>query len=193
MLALYLFSMILGGGFLLLSVLGGEAEAEFDIDVDTGDVTGGSGDGTDAARILSFRTVVYALFAFGATGVLLDRLGVTGVTGVTASIVTGGVAGLGVGGLFAWLSRTESGDVPGDASLLGLPAKVTLPLSAEVAGTVVVRRGGRRITLRALPHATASTTEPEAWTRVVIVDITEGIARVAPLDDPLLSGDGQES
>jgi hypothetical protein len=184
--------MVLGGGFLLLSVLGGEAEAEFDIDVDTGDVSGGGGKGSDATRILSFRTVVYALFAFGATGVLLNRLGVTGATGLVASVATGGVAGLGVGGLFAWLGRTESGDVPGDVSLVGLPAKVTLPLSGDVAGTVVVERGGRRIPLRALPHATASGDDPEGWTRVIVVDITDGIARVAPVDDPLLSAGDTE-
>jgi hypothetical protein len=193
MLAVYLFSLILGGGFLLLSVLGGEGEVDvdvdIDVDVDTGDV---GGDGADAARLLSFRTVVYALFAFGGTGVLLDRVGITGAPALATSLATGAVAGIGVGGLFAWLGRTESGDVPGDETLVGRPARVTLPLSRQRPGTVVVERGGRRISLRALPHATAEG-DPEAWRHVVVIDVDGGVVLVAPADDALLGAGGSDA
>lgn len=178
MLPVYLFSLVLGGGFLLLSVLGGDADAELDIDLDGGDAAG-SGKGTDATRILSFRTVVYALFAFGATGALLDRLGVGPGAGLAASLATGLAAGISVGALFAWLGRTGSGDLPGDDALVGRAGQVTIPLSGSVPGTVVVRRGDRRIALRALPYGTSDPTPPEEWSDVVVVEITDGIARVA--------------
>lgn len=183
--ALYLFALVLGGGFLLISVLGGESDAEVELDIDAGEV--GGAEGAEAARLLSFRTVVYALFAFGATGVVLDRLGVGGASALAASVVCGAIAGVGVGGLFRWLARTESGTAPGDASLAGLVGKVTLPLSSSVPGTVVVTRGGRRIALRALPHGPEPEAPPEEWTAVLIVEVTDGVARVTPVDDAFLS------
>ena len=62
----YLFSVVLGGGLLLLSLLGdllgGDAsDLELDVDFDsTSDVD------HSATKILSFRMVSYALFGFGA-------------------------------------------------------------------------------------------------------------------------------
>lgn len=192
MLALYLFSLIFGGGLLLLSLLGGEGgEGELDLELDTGDlevegladageVDGG---GEAAAKIFSLRSLIYALFGFGATGSLLTWLGVgtlpTAVTAVLGGLLSGALVSL----VFGYLHRTDSGALPGDADLVGLPGRVVLPLGPGTShGAVVVERGGRWIRLRALPHSTADG-NPEAWGRVVVVEVEGGVAQVAPLED----------
>lgn len=192
MLALYLFSLIFGGGLLLLSLLGGEGgEGELDLELDTadlevegladaGEVDGG---GEAAAKIFSLRSLIYALFGFGATGSLLTWLGVgtlpTAVTAVLGGLLSGALVSL----VFGYLHRTDSGALPGDADLVGLPGRVVLPLGPGTShGAVVVERGGRWIRLRALPHSTADG-DPEAWGRVVVVEVEGGVAQVAPLED----------
>lgn len=196
MLALYLFSLIVGGGFLLLSLFGGGGESDIDLDggldLDFGDADlggdldlDGAGDadaaGHDAAsRIFSIRTVVYALFGFGATGTVLSLLDVGFITTLAFSVGGGLAAGLLVSLVFHYLAQTDSGDHPGDSSLVGLIGLVSLPLDRLRAGTILVERGGRRFSLRALPHG-ESDDDPAEWSRVVVVEMDRGIARVAPL------------
>ncbi|MBT8335257.1 MAG: NfeD family protein [Gemmatimonadetes bacterium] len=204
MAALYLFSLILGGGFLVLSLLGGEGEGDLELDAgdidvdfdaiegDVGDV-GDAGDGA-ASRIFSIRTVVYTLFGFGATGTALTQLGLGFVPTLAFSIVGGIASGLFVSLVFQYLVRTSSGVPPGDDSLVGLLGTVTISLGGGTEGTVVVHRDGRRISLRALPQPSlAAGSDPETWKDVVIVEVEGGIVRVAPLDadelDALGSGE----
>lgn len=212
MLALYLFSLIVGGGFLLLSVLGGGGEGDLDmdggLDLDVGgdleldalegDVLEGvaeldGAEGGDAAsRIFSLRTVVYALFGFGATGSLLTWAGVGLITTLAFSVVGGLASGLLVSLVFHYLVRTASGGHPGDQSLVGLPGTVSLPMGVASPGTILVERDGRRLSLRALPHSAADG-DPGDWRRVIVVDMDGGVARVAPLEaddlDALGSGE----
>lgn len=223
MAALYLFTLILGGGFLVLSLLGGDSDGDVDFDggLDLGDggldLDGGLelGDGGDfeldgltadgmegatdvgdhgsaASRVFSIRTIVYTLFGFGATGTILTRLGIGSVTTFAFATVAGLASGLLVSLIFHFLVRTDSGAHPGDASLLGLTGTVTVPLGDGRPGTVAVERGDRRLSLRALPHSSAHG-NPEKWSRVIVVEIERGIARVAPLDaeelDALGAGD----
>lgn len=189
MLALYIFSLVLGGGFLAVSLIGDVfGDAEIDIDVDgeldlSGDASGGHD--THATKIFSFRTVVYALFGVGAVGTPLTLLG-SGDAVVLASAVAGGLASAAlIHASFRYLERTDSGSHPGDASFVGLPGTVTLPLSPGVPGTVAIERGGRRIALRALPHSTEDGDDVSGWSRVVVVDMTDGVARVSPVEEDL--------
>ena len=207
MAALYLFSLILGGGFLLLSLLGGEGDGDLELDAgdidldldaiegDIGDV-GDAGDAADgaASRIFSIRTVVYTLFGFGATGTVLTQLGLGFVTTLAFSIVGGIASGLFVSMVFHYLVRTASGAPPTDDSLIGLLGSVTRPLGGGTEGTVVVHRDGRRLSLRALPQPSlVGVSDPDTWRQVVIVDVEGGIVHVAPLEadelDALGSGD----
>ena len=195
MMALYLFALVLGGGFLLLSVLGG-GDADMDLDVDAGldaaAKAGADGDHT-ASRIFSFRTAVYALFGFGATGTALAAMGLGTGTSLPFSLLGGlGTAAM-VSLAFRFLDRTDSGAQLEDSSLRGLPGVVTLPLGTGRPGTVAVERGGRRITLRALPHP-GSTGEPRSWTRVVVVEMERGVALVSPLepDEMEVLGSGED-
>ena len=86
MAAVYLFSLILGGGLLVLSLLGGESsdvdfgELELDGLGDVGDAAdlGGAADAADAhgaaSKIFSLRSLIYALFGSGLGGELALRL-----------------------------------------------------------------------------------------------------------------------
>lgn len=180
MLTFYLFALILGGGMLLLSVLGGDGgDADLDLDVDVGVEPGADG---SASKIFSFRSAIYTLFGFGATGALLTWSGVGGLITLGASIVTGLASGALIGTVFSWLERTDSGAHPGDRSLVGATGRITLPITAEVPGTVIVTRGGRDVQLRARPHASGQG-DPSGWRQVMVVEMdASGTALVAPFD-----------
>jgi hypothetical protein len=192
-LALYFFCLVLGGGFLLVSVLGGDGgdlEVDADLDLDSGDATHDSA----ASRIFSLRTLVYGLFGFGATGAALTALGASTLSAFVFALAGGALAGVVVGTLFHYLGATESGAAPLDQALIGLTGRVTLPLTTDSPGAIAVERGARRTTLRALPHASAGG-DPASWRRVVVVDVEGSVVRVAPLegdDADLLPAPGDE-
>jgi len=191
MTSLYLFSMVLGAGFLLLSLLGGDGmdvdvDVDFDLDMDAPGTIDGSSGADTAFKILSFRGVVYALFGFGAVGFLSDILGVAALPTLIAAIFGGLASGALITTIFNWLYRTESGQLPGEASFAGRTGRVTLPIRGHTPGSISVERGGRMISLRALPHSTAEG-EPEEWEEVMIVELENGVARVTPSGrDPLM-------
>jgi len=198
MYAAYLFSVVLGGGLLLLSLFGdllgshaGDLQLDGDIDIDIDidvDVDADAHVDHSATKILSFRMISYALFGFGAVGWLLTQAGfVPGAAStVTYAATAGVVSGALVQRVFAYLRRTETGMLEPDDSFAGLPGQVTVPLGGGTAGGVAVERGGRRLTLRALPHSTATVSRPpEDWKDVVVVEMKDGIAYVVPTDADL--------
>lgn len=206
MLSIYIFSLVLGGSFLLVSLLGDAFGADADVDVDVdfepdfdfsdaGEaldaaeaaeaVEAADAGGTEALKIFSIRGLIYALFGFGAVGTLLTWLGEgdvvwTLVAALVAGILTGGI----VTALFNWLKATGESSRPGDGSFVGLTGRVTLPLADGSPGTVLVDRGARRIALRALPFEGAGT-DPSKWRSVVVVEMRRGVARVAPVEEDL--------
>jgi hypothetical protein len=242
MVALYVFSVVLGGGFLAMSVLGDLLGGHGDVDMDAGgldmdaggfdmdaggldmdaggfdmdagglDMDAGGFDldagGLDmdaghldvdtahaelhadaghlAAKIFSIRTVFYSLFGFGAVGSLLTFVW-TGDPLLTAGFaVLGGISsGAVINAAFGYVRRSESGHLLTEGTYRGLRGRVTLPIRQEVAGKVVVERGGRRIELRALPHATAKG-DPSKWQNILIVEMEKGVARVAPIEEQML-------
>jgi len=199
MYAAYLFSVVLGGGLLALSLLGNllgsgaveiEVESDFELDAGLDDLDFDSDSDVDhsAAKILSIRTLTYTLFGFGAVGWLMSRAGaVPSAPSTVAYAALGGiVSGTIVSKAFAYLRRTETGLLEADNSFEGLAGQVTLPLGGGSVGKVAISRGGRRHTLRALPHASAKPGAPlEEWRNVVIVEMKEGVAYVAPSDQDL--------
>lgn len=178
--AVYIFSLVLGGGLLLVSLLSGDGgDADVDVDLDLEMEGDAEMDGA-AAKILSLRGLIYAAFGFGATGTLLSALGVGAVATAAAAAGTGLAASALVTWTFNYLRRTASGDLPGDQAFQGVPGRVVLPIAPESPGAVVVSRGGREIRLRALPHATAAG-DPGGWREIMVVEVEAGIARVVPI------------
>ena len=135
MFALYIFCLVVGGGLLALSLFGDFFEGDADLGVDT--------DPGTISKIFAFRTIVYELFGFGAAGALLHTLWEGERLGLTLALAgaTGIVSGLIVSVSFAYLKRSESGAMKGDASLVGLRGDVGLPIDSGDTGTVRLRRG----------------------------------------------------
>ncbi|HEX7122703.1 MAG TPA: hypothetical protein VF178_10075 [Gemmatimonadaceae bacterium] len=196
MTAFYWFAFVVGTGMVLFSLLADHGDGGHGVDAHA-DAVDHAGDGF---KILSLRNATYFLFAFGVSGVLL-----TWLWGGSRSLLTAAVAlGCGVAGgtlsrlIFGWLKRSESGQLPDDSSWIGATGHVTLPLSSEGTGKVLVTRGQRELELLARPFDEAAH-EPERWTSIMVVEMRQGVALVAPADpslgntDPVRLSSNQEN
>jgi hypothetical protein len=184
---LYWFAMVVGVGMYLFSVfadVSGDADVGVDGDLDVGGH--GHAHGVDGYQILSLRNATYFLFAFGVTGVALRWLWGGGRGLLTAGLaISVGLLGAMMSSLvFGWLRKSESGNMPGDQTWIGAAADVVLPLVPDGTGKVYASRGGRTQELLARPFD-AGAEHPERWTSVLILDIKDGIALVAPHDQSL--------
>lgn len=198
----YLVCLIVAGGLALLSAFGDfldfgvdgnaaldldvDLDLDFDTDADFADVSGQHLEpgGAPAASIFSLRALLFAVFGFGAAGTVLTALGAGATAPLTLalSIGAGLSVGLSVGALLAYLKRSDTQSRPGDEGFRGLTGRVILPLGADSPGQIVVRRGQREHTVRALPHPAAHS-ESAGWKRVMVVEMKSGIAYVGPLED----------
>jgi hypothetical protein len=179
MTALYWFSMVVGVGMYLFSVFADTTGAHADSDAHIH--VGSDHHGADGYQILSLRNATYFLFAFGVTGVLLNWMWDGSRSLITAMLALGiGAVGATISTLaFGWLRKSESGDMPGDRAWLGATADVLLPLSSTGTGKVLVSRSGRSQELLARPFD-ADATDVERWSKVLVLEIRDGIALVAP-------------
>ncbi|WP_420462882.1 NfeD family protein [Candidatus Palauibacter sp.] len=189
MLSAYIFCVLVGGGFLALSVFGDFLDGmDIDLDVDVdGEIDAGGG--ADVARLLSLRTIVYAMFGFGATGALLHAIWGGSSAGLTAVVagVTGLASGAIISTVFRYLKRSDSGTALGARSFVGLTGEVSMEIAPDSAGTVNVLRGERRYSVRARLDSTSSDDGPLGpGQSVVVVGMADGIATVVPVDMKLL-------
>ncbi len=149
--------------------------------------TGASSPGPDvqATRILSLRTITYFLFGFGATGLLLSRFA-PDASRLLAAAASGtcGVLAAGISiAVFGWVRSTEAGERESESSFIGLAATVVLPVDPTRSGRIRVRRGEREYELRARPFG-SDPVASDVGSDVVIVEMHEGTALVAPFDSP---------
>ena len=189
MLTAYIFCLVLGGGLLAMSFFGdfleGDVDAAIDIDAD---VDSGL-DAGDFARLFSLRAIVYALFGFGAAGTVLHAIWGGARPGLTAALA--GAMGLASGALisavFGYLQRTESGAIQGETALVGLRGEVRMSISEGGIGQVRIESGARQYRIRArADDLDGAAMTLEAGRPVVVVDVKEGVAVVAPVEMKLL-------
>jgi hypothetical protein len=199
MLSVYLLCLVVGGGFALLSAFGDfldadadvdmDVDADFDLDLDLDadahlpDVVGAADPGHVAA-IFSLRSLIFSMFGFGATGSLLTLFGATpgGLLTVLLAVLAGLAVGAAVGAFLSYLKRSDSGAQLTETSFVGLPARVTLPIGAESAGHILVKKGDREHSIRALPYpGEVEGSDPSTWEKVVVIEMEKGVAYVGPL------------
>ena len=190
MLTAYVLCLAVGGGFLTLSFFGDflEGGAEIGADADVGTDPDALSHG-GVAQLFSVRAAVNALFGFGAAGTLLHLLWGGGQPVLTAVVAGGaGVAsGALIGSVFGYLKRTESGTMRGERSFVGLTGEVSLEIAPGGRGSVTVRRGDRRVRIRArAADARGDAGALAAGQPVVVVEMRDGIASVAPVGPRLL-------
>ena len=193
MLTAYIFSLVVAGGLLALTLFGDLLGGDVDVDADAGiDLDGDTdplSDGSEIAKLLSLRSLVYALFGFGGAGLVLHLIWAGAQPGLTA-LIAGGM-GLGSGALvstvFGYLKRTEAGAIQGERALVGLSGEVVMAIGDGETGAVRIRSGERRYRMRArADHPSGAAQTIEAGRSVVVVDVTDGVALVTPIDDKLL-------
>lgn len=191
MLTAYIFCLVVGGGLLALSLFGDFLEGDVDADgaLELEGDANLDADGADFARLFSLRAIVYTLFGFGAAGAVLHAVWGGGRPGLTAAVAGGmGIAsGALINTVFGYLKRTESGAMEGEDSLIGLRGKVRLEITEGGIGEVRIDGGARQFRIRAraddLEDAGVAL---EAGRPVVVVDVKEGVAVVAPMEMKLL-------
>jgi membrane protein implicated in regulation of membrane protease activity len=180
----YWLSLVLGGGLFALSLAGelfgahGHFHSAGHLDSDA------SHTDFDWGKLFSLRNLTYFLFAFGAAGVLLnftwdgDRALLTAI----AATATGVAAWLLSAMLFGYLRSSESGERQTDRTLVGRVGEVTLPILPGRTGKVLVTRSGQTQELLA-KAMDAEEPAQDSWSSVVIVEVRDGIALVAPYSE----------
>lgn len=179
MLTLYLFAVLLGGGLLLFSLLGGDADADVD-----------AFDSGNPMQYLSLRTLTYFLFVFGGVGAILTWSWPRAAAVIVLPFAV--AAGVAVAGLasatFGYIRKTSSGDRDSEQTFVGLTGRVSLAMGEGGLGKVLVHRGDRVYELLARPFDAATAGYPFG-TSVVVVEMSRGTALVTPIDAIALQED----
>jgi membrane protein implicated in regulation of membrane protease activity len=186
----FAFAAIVGWPFLLFFVFfggeGGEVDADFDLDVDVDvdvdlDSTGGVGGGVAAAvlSILSFRSIVFFLAFFGATGLILTALSTNSAVALIVAIALGLFAASLNNRVFRYLKTSSVGTDVSDRRLSGVVGRVTVPISVTSKGRINCEVEGQTINLTAVPFDIHEDGEFAVGESVVVVEVNQGTARVS--------------
>ncbi len=196
LIGLYWGALILGGGLLLVSVLGGlgqhhadvdaggAADAHAGVEADSGHFDGSihhavHGGTAALSTWLSLRFVVFFLAMFGAAGVILTYLTpLTRWLVCALALVAGLAVGQSVHQLFRLIRRTSGDSTPRAADYVDQPARVAVTIVPPHAGEVALLVRG---TERYVPAVAAERGPPlEVGDEVLVVGYHDGVARVVP-------------
>jgi membrane protein implicated in regulation of membrane protease activity len=188
MTAVFAFAAIVGWPFLVFFVFfggeGGEVDADLDLDLEVDadlDTVGGFGGGIAAAvmSLLSFRSIVFFLAFFGATGLILTSLETGSAVALILAIVLGLFAASFNNRVFRYLKSSSVETEVSDQVLSGAVGRVTVPISVASKGRITCQVEGRTINLTAVPFDPNEQSEFEVGESVVVVEVTKGAARVS--------------
>ncbi|MCO5295253.1 MAG: hypothetical protein M9921_00180 [Fimbriimonadaceae bacterium] len=196
MLTLYIVTAIVGGAMVLVSALMGghdadtdhdfthDADVHVEVDSDTDSDAGADHGGDHAGPWLPFfslRFWTYLLAAFGLTGVLLTWLTDTPQpTVLTWSIAMGLVVGLAVSYLMLVLKRIGVDSSISSSDMLGIEARVTVPIRGALMGRVRCNVKGEALDVFATSDEDRVFEEGQS---VVIVEMVGDKARVVSRED----------
>jgi membrane protein implicated in regulation of membrane protease activity len=169
----YLLALVVGGGLLLVQAISGGHDA-VDADGVHPDVQHhGGGPG-----LLSLRSAVYGVFTFGFVGGALHVPGIAGPWAALAlAAVSGLAASLAAGYTFARLGSEEASGAASYVEAKGRPARVLLPCAPDRPGKIRLALGGQQVDMK----ATSGGPLIPAGTQVVVVEVVDDVARVAPV------------
>lgn len=196
MLALYIFCAALGIPLLaLFAFSSGDSEmeigeagfdldadvgADLDLDLGSGDV--GFGDFTGLIRRIPISSYAFFLAFFGGAGTVGTWLDVGFIQTIILA-VTLGVLGAAINtAAFSFLRNTDTSSQLTDRQLEGRLATVSVPIDAGKRGRVWIDTGDERLQLTAGSTEGADDRTFERGEQVVIVEMTNGIARVMGVD-----------
>jgi len=182
MTAVYAFAAIVGWPFLLFFVFfggdSGDVDADFDGDLEVAEGVG-SGIAATVLSLLSFRTIVFFLAFFGATGLILTATSASRAVTLVIAILLGLFAGSLNNRVFRYLKTSSVGTDVSDEALSGAVGRVTVPISVDSKGRITCEVEGRTINLTAVPFDAREEGEFGVGETVVVVEVNEGTARVS--------------
>lgn len=183
---LYLICLLVGGFFVLLSLIGGDSDADVDLDADVDADMDLSADadadvgasGSDLVDLFSIRAVFLFATFFGLTGLALSLAG----TGEPFTLVLAALVGIlvGLGGNYL-IKRVGYQHVSSDVSskeLKGLTGKVLVPFKGDRRGKINLVTRGQSLTLvaRAFENQTIDAFNP--GDEVVVIRVDGSVAEV---------------
>ena len=175
---LYAFMLAAGAPVLLWFVFsGGDADMEAGAEVD------GLG---EVFSVIPLSSLAFVATFFGATGLISEWLGTSAVFTLLMAVVVGVLAGALNSAAFAYLRRSEASSDVSDREIEGSIARVSLPMSNERRGRIVLTVAGARTQMTAAPIDPLDDNQAiEAGARVIVVRIEGGVALVTRLDPEL--------
>ena len=183
--------LVVGGGLMLLSMLGGDSDADvsvdtdIDVDFDAGvdldaDVDGVDLSHADAAALstwFSMRFIVFFVAIFGAVGVILRHLTAleTGLAFIMA-LVIGLIVGQVAHHVFRVIRRTSGDSTPRPQDYVNRLARVTIAIAPPNKGEVAIQvRSARRF----VPAVASGEAQGfNSGDEVVVVGYRAGVAQV---------------
>lgn len=199
MIGVYLFALALGGpvlAWILFAGLQGGADASGHLgdlgggDLGSGDPGGGDagdsgGHGDTVLSFMSLSSISFMLTFFGVTGLVSAALGASTLTAFVLAVVIGFGTGALNSAAFRWIRRNSTSSEVSNRELVGSIARVLLPVDSEHRGRIAVTVAGAREQMTADP---ADGSTMDVGDRVVIVEVSNGVALVASLDPNLGAG-----
>lgn len=190
MTGVYAFAAIVGWPFLLFFVFfggedgDGDADIDMDLDVDVDadlEVADSFGGGVASAvlSLLSFRSIVFFLAFFGATGLILTALSTGSVIALVLAIALGFFSAALNNRVFRYLKSSSVATDVSDRVLSGAVGRITIPISVASKGRITCEIGGQTINLTAVPFDAKEQGEFGVGETVVVVEVNEGTARVS--------------
>ncbi|MDP2315378.1 MAG: hypothetical protein Q8P41_20945 [Pseudomonadota bacterium] len=131
-----------------------------------------------ATTLLSLRFWTFALAAFGMTGLLLHAMSIHPFLTLGLAVVTGFGVGAGVTTLLRTVSRDTVSSALDSRTLRGRDAEVVLTMGPGKLGKIRLIHNGQIIDL---PATTKEGRLIERGERVLVVDVSAGMADVTPI------------
>jgi hypothetical protein len=184
----YWVCLILGGGLLIISAIGGgdsdggvDVDVDADVSVDT-DVDMGHAHATSLANWLSVHFAVFFMAMFGLVGVTLTHLTAQSTAVTLASALAGGiVVGQGAHQILRRLRRSSGDSTPKPEDYVNKLARVTIDVSGPKGGEVALRVGRAERFVRAVPRHSDQTFSSGAL--VGVVGYHDGVAEVVSREE----------
>ena len=195
MLPLYVGALALGGVLIVASIVLGDTDTEVDLDVDADvDLDVGLDGDQDALLVLkdpgdavadagiwlpffSLRFWTFALAGFGASGLLLNLMGVPSFLAAGASLCLGGVLGTGAAWVFRQLQLTEPTGNVGLLDVSGSEATVLISVGQDKPGKIRLMVDEQYIDL---PARTQCEQLIERSEKALVLQVEDGVATITP-------------
>ena len=199
MLALYLFCAALGIPLLAMFAFGSSdsdgdfGDAGFDVDADVGAdldfgaADGGFGDFTGLFRRIPISSYAFFLAFFGGAGTIGTWLDVGFIQTIILAVTLGVIAALVNTAAFSFLRNTDMNSQLTDHQLEGRLATVSVPIDAGKRGRVWLDTGDERVQLTAGSVESSLDRSFARGEQVVIVEVSDGIAKVMGVDPEISS------